>query len=32
MRLEVEYRLGRENGVGKPVLVSLYSGGVDGSD
>ena len=32
IRLEVEYRLGLENAVGKPKLVSLYSGGVVGSD
>ena len=31
-RLEVEYRLGLENIDGKPELVSLYSGGVVGSD
>jgi hypothetical protein len=32
VRLEVEYRFGRENMVGKPDGVSRYSGGVVGSD
>jgi hypothetical protein len=32
MMLDVEYRFGRENTEGKPELVSLYSGGVVGSD
>jgi len=30
--LEVEYLFGRENTEGKPEEVSLYSGGVEGSD
>ena len=32
MMLDVEYLFGRENTEGKPELVSLYSGGVVGSD
>jgi hypothetical protein len=32
VRLEVEYRFGRENIVGKPADVSRRSGGVVGSD
>jgi len=32
VKLEVEYRFGRENIVGKPEDVSRYSGGVVGSD
>lgn len=31
-RLDMEYRFGLENIVGKPGLVSRYSGGVVGSD
>jgi hypothetical protein len=31
-KLEAEYRFGRENMVGKPPVVSRYSGGVVGSD
>lgn len=30
--LDIEYLFGLENMVGKPVVVSLYSGGVVGSD
>ena len=32
VRLDVEYRFGREKRVGKPDEVSRYSGGVVGSD
>lgn len=32
VRLDVEYLFGREKTVGKPELVSRYSGGVVGSD
>lgn len=32
VRLEVEYRFGREKTDGNPELVSRYSGGVVGSD
>lgn len=32
VKLEVEYRFGLENMLGNPVKLSLYSGGVVGSD